>query len=255
VPAFSSPDRVIRDGYNDIAHVNQLMLGWILKPGEDTRTPLRLTGMARGANLDLGSAPVRATVQLMKDHHVALDTTAMTLERLMLSRSGQVQEGDAPYLDHVPIGYQRYRKRSFVTINSPADDAAYQGGFRKVLEVIKMLDGEGITLLPGTDDTTGFALLRELEDYVKAGIAPGKALYDDTLGAERYFHRDADLGTIERGKLADFVLIDGDPTKDISAVRRTRMTMVGGVAYYPAEIFERLAIKPFAPPPPVSVAP
>jgi hypothetical protein len=255
VPAFSTPDRVIRDGYNDIAHVNQLMLGWILKPGEDTRTPLRLTGMARGANLDLNSQPVRDTIALMKEHHVALDTTAMTLERLMLSRSGQVQEGDQPYLSHVPIGYQRYRKRSFVTINSPADDAAYQQGFQKVLDVLKLLDAEGIQLLPGTDDTTGFAQLRELEVYVKAGIPAGKALYDDTLGAERYFHRDSDLGSIERGKLADFVLIDGDPVKDISAVRKARMTMVGGVAYYPAEIFERLAIKPFAPPPPVSPAP
>ena len=68
----------------------------------------------------------------------------------------------------------------------------------------------------------------------------------------RYFHRDSQLGTIERGKLADFILIDGDPTKDISALRRNRMTMVGGVAYYPAEIFERLAIKPFAPPPPIT---
>jgi imidazolonepropionase-like amidohydrolase len=231
------------------------MLGWILKPGEDTRTPLRLTGMARGANLDLNSQPVRDTIALMKEHHVALDTTAMTLERLMLSRSGQVQEGDQPYLSHVPIGYQRYRKRSFVTINSPADDAAYQQGFQKVLDVLKLLDAEGIQLLPGTDDTTGFAQLRELEVYVKAGIPAGKALYDDTLGAERYFHRDADLGSIERGKLADFVLIDGDPVKDISAVRKARMTMVGGVAYYPAEIFERLAIKPFAPPPPVSPAP
>ena len=66
-----------------------------------------------------------------------------------------------------------------------------------------------------------------------------------TLGCERYFGREAELGTIERGKLADFILVAGDPTKDISQMRQTRMTMVGGVAYYPAEIFEHLAIKPF----------
>src|SRR5262249_48467038 len=158
-------------------------LGWILGPEEDTRTPLRLTAMARGANLDLSSPRVGATIDLMKTNHVALDTTAMTLERLMLSRSGEVQEGDRPYLDHAPIGYHRSRKRSFVTINSPADYAAYQGGFRKVLEVLKLLDTQNIQLLPGTDDTSGFAQLRELEVYVKAGISPGKALYYDTLGA------------------------------------------------------------------------
>lgn len=254
VPAFSSPDRVIRDGYDDIAHINQLMLGWILDPKEDTRTPLRLTGMARGKDLDLKSERVQATVRLMKEKGIALDTTAMILERLMLSRSGQVQAGDAPYLDHVPIGYQRYRKRSFVTIKTPQDDADYQGGFKKVLEVLKMLDDNGVQLLPGTDDGTGFSNLREMEVYVAAGISPGRALYLSTLGAERYFKRDHELGTVERGKLADFILVDGDPVANISALRKTRMTMVGGVAYYPAEIYEHLAIKPFAPPPPVTPA-
>ena len=254
VPAFSSPDRVVRDGYDDIAHINQLMLGWILDPKEDTRTPLRLTGMARGKDLDLTSERVQATVRLMKEKGIALDTTAMILERLMLSRSGQVQAGDAPYLDHVPIGYQRYRKRSFVTIKTPQDDADYQGGFKKVLEVLKMLDDNGVQLLPGTDDGTGFSNLREMEVYVAAGISPGRALYLSTLGAERYFKRDHELGTIERGKLADFILVDGDPVANISALRKTRMTMVGGVAYYPAEIYEHLAIKPFAAPPPVTPA-
>lgn len=254
VPAFSSPDRVIRDGYDDIAHINQLMLGWILDPKEDTRTPLRLTGMARGKDLDLKSERVQATVRLMKERGTALDTTAMILERLMLSRSGQVQAGDAPYLDHVPIGYQRYRKRSFVTIKTPQDDADYQAGFAKVREVLKMLDDAGVQLLPGTDDGTGFSNLREMEVYVEAGIPAGRALYLSTLGAERYFKRDHELGTIERGKLADFILVDGDPVANISALRKNRMTMVGGVAYYPAEIYEHLTIKPFAAKPPVTKA-
>lgn len=254
VPAFSSPDRVMRDGYDDIAHINQLMLGWILDPKEDTRTPLRLTGMARGKDLDLNSARVQVTVALMKEKGVALDTTAMILERLMLSRSGQVQAGDAPYLDHVPIGYQRYRKRNFVTIRTPQDDADYQAGFRKVLETLKMLDDRGIQLLPGTDDGTGFSSQRELEVYVIAGIPAGKALRLSTLDAEKYFGRDGQLGSIERGKLADFILVDGDPVADISRIRNVRMTMVGGVAYYPAEIYEHLAIRPFAPPPPVTPA-
>jgi imidazolonepropionase-like amidohydrolase len=252
VPAFSTPDRVIRDGYNSIAHINQLMLGWILDPKEDTRTPLRLTAMARAKDLDLNSARIQETVGLMNSHHVSLDTTTITLERLMLSRSGQVQAGDAAYLSHVPIGYQRYRKRSFVTTTSPADDTAYRLSYQKILETMKMLDAEGIQLLPGTDDTTGFAQLRELEDYVAAGIPAGKTLYLDTLAAQRYLKRDADLGSIERGKLADFVLVEGDPTQNISAMRKARMTMKGGVAYYPAEVFDFLAIKPFAPPPPVT---
>ncbi|WP_369059519.1 amidohydrolase family protein [Caulobacter sp. 73W] len=254
VPAFSSPDRVINDGYSDIAHVNQLMLGWILSPEEDTRTPLRLTGMARGTDLDLNSPKVQKTVELMRQKGVKLDTTAVILERLMLSRGGQVNAGDAPYLDHVPIGYQRYRKRGFVTLKHPHDDERYQGGFTRVLEVLKLLDDKDVQLLPGTDDGTGFTLHRELELYVKAGIPAAKALRLATLDCETYFGRDQQLGTIERGKLADFLLVAGDPTKDISKIRQVRMTMVGGVAYYPSEIYQHFSIKPFAPPPPVTPA-
>jgi hypothetical protein len=252
VPAFTTPDRVIEEGYNSIAHVNQLVLGWILKPGEDTRTPLRLTGMTRAANLDLNSEPVRRTVALMQSHHVALDTTIVVLEQLMLSRANEVEPGDKAYLDHMPIGFERYRRRSFVTINSPADDAAYHAGFDKLMQVIAMLDRDGVQLLPGTDENNGFMLQRELELYVGAGISPAKTLRLATLDAARYLHQDAELGSIERGKLADFILVDGDPTKDIGAIRRNRMTMVGGVAYYPQEIYRFLAVKPFAPPPQIA---
>ena len=55
VPAFTTPDRMIEDGYDEMTHINQLMLGWLLAPGEDTRTPLRLTAMARAADLDLAA--------------------------------------------------------------------------------------------------------------------------------------------------------------------------------------------------------
>jgi hypothetical protein len=256
VPAFSSPDRVLMDGYDDIAHINQLMLGWILDPEEDTRTPLRLTGMARAADLDLNSDRVVSTVRYMRENGKALDTTAMILERLMLSRSGQVHPADAPYFDHVPVAYQRYRKRSFVTLGEGQyeTDAAYQAGFGKVLDVLKLLDDNNVQLLPGTDDGTGFSVHRELEVYVKAGISPAKTLRLATLDAERYFGRDHELGSIARGKLADLILVEGDPTTDIRDIRQVRMTMVGGVVYYPAEIYDHLNVKPFAAPPPVTPA-
>ena len=48
VPAFTTPDHMLEAGYNEITHINQLMLGWLLNPGEDTRTPLRLTAWAGG---------------------------------------------------------------------------------------------------------------------------------------------------------------------------------------------------------------
>jgi imidazolonepropionase-like amidohydrolase len=254
VPAFDTPDRVIRDGYDTIAHVNQLMLGWILKPGEDTRTTLRLTGLARAATLDLQSPAVQATVKLMKEHHTALDTTAVIVERLMLSRAGEVAPGDVDYLSHMPIGYQRYRKRSFVQLKDAAEDQAYRDGFAKVIEVMRMLHRNGILMLPGTDDATGFTVQRELELYTMAGMTPGEALRAGTLDSAAYLHRDRIVGTIEKGKLADIVLVAGDPTKDIKAIKRPRMVMKGGAIYFPSEIYTALGIRPVAEPPPLKDA-
>ncbi len=251
VPAFMSPDAVIAAGYDSIAHINQLMLGWLLEPGEDTRTALRLTAMKRAADLDLDGANVRRTIELMRRHGTALDSTAIILERLMISRAGQVQPGDLPYLDHMPIGYQRYRRRTFVPLAQPGEDAQYRKAFDKVLEVIGMLHENGVPLLVGTDDGTGFSVHRELELYVQAGIPPADTLAIATLGAAKYLNQQDKLGSIEPGKLADFVLVAGNPVDDIGAMRRVRLVSKGGAIYFPEEIYESLGVRPFEAPPEV----
>jgi imidazolonepropionase-like amidohydrolase len=247
VPAFMSPDRAIRDGYDEINHINQLVLGWLIGPQEDTRTTLRLTAMGeRAAVLDLNSEKVRNTIALMKERKTALDTTMVILERLLASRAGEVQAGDAPYLDHMPIGYQRYRKRSFVDFKNHEEDEAYLLSVEKQLELMKTLYSEGIQMLPGTDDTTGFTVHRELELYQKAGIPAARVLRMATYDCEKYLGFEQSLGSIAAGKLADFILVPGDPTKNVSAVRQIRLVMKDGLIYFPSEIYEALGIKPFA---------
>lgn len=246
VPAFSTPDRVIGEGYDAIAHVNQLALGWILDPTEDTRTPLRLTALARGGKLNLTAPKVRKTIALMKRKGTSLDTTAVILELLMLSRAGQDPSFAEGYSSHMPIAYQRFRKRSYVTLPDAVADKNYRDGFQGMLDVIGLLHREGVRLLPGTDDGTGFTVHRELELYVKAGLTPAQALRAGTLGSEEYLGRTAQLGTIERGKLADLVLVAGDPSKDIKAIRAPRLVMRGGTIYLPSEIYAAIGIKPFA---------
>jgi imidazolonepropionase-like amidohydrolase len=246
VPAFVSPDEIVKAGYDSIAHINQLMLGWLLEPGEDTRTPLRLTGMKRAVDLDIASDQVQHTISLMREYGTAQDTTAVILERLMKSRAGEIQPGDLPYLEHMPIGYQRYRKRTFVPLDDPADDAAYDAAFENLLAVIGELHRNGIPLLIGTDDATGFTVHRELELYVEAGISPSDTLTLATLGSARYLKQDDRLGSIEPGKLADFFLVPGDPTTDISAIREIRLVSSRGALYFPYDIYSAIGIEPFA---------
>ena len=90
----------------------------------------------------------------------------------------------------------------------------------------------------------GFALHRELELDVQAGIPAAQVLQNATLNAARIMSLDKDLGSIAPGKLADLILVDGDPTKNISDIRKTVLTVKDGVIYKPAELYTELGVAP-----------
>jgi imidazolonepropionase-like amidohydrolase len=85
----------------------------------------------------------------------------------------------------------------------------------------------------------------ELESWVKAGIPAPAVLSMATLGGARFLGVEGQQGTIAAGKLADLYLVDGDPTRDIRAIRKGKLVVKGGNVYYPDEIHESLGIKPF----------
>jgi imidazolonepropionase-like amidohydrolase len=252
VPAFMTSERAIRDGYDEITHVNQLMLSFVIGPKEDTRTPFRFTALGeRVGKLDLGREDVRRVFALMKERGTALDPTLATFAQLLLGRPGKTTPGDAPWLDHMPPSFQRSRRAALVDVK-PAQYPAYEASWKKLLEVVRTLEAQGTPILPGTDDMPGFALESELEAWVAAGIAPARALQLATLGCARYLGQDQERGTVERGRLADFFLVDGDPTRDISALRKVRMVVKDGAISFPEEIHRALGIRPFAARPRVS---
>jgi imidazolonepropionase-like amidohydrolase len=79
------------------------------------------------------------------------------------------------------------------------------------------------------DGTT--ATIREAQYYVEAGMAPLQALRSATIETATMLGIADRLGTIEQGKLADLVITDADPSKDIKALRSIRLVMKGGVVY------------------------
>lgn len=91
--------------------------------------------------------------------------------------------------------------------------------------------------------------VRELELEVKAGIPPGEVLSIATRNGARVLRVAADSGSIARGKRADLILVDDDPTRNISDVRKVSLVMKEGVVYLPAEIYEAIGVRRFADPP------
>jgi imidazolonepropionase-like amidohydrolase len=118
--------------------------------------------------------------------------------------------------------------------------------YPKDLEVVRAMREAGVGLLAGTDagwgnpyTYPGFSLHDELELLVLAGLTPLEALQTATLNPARYLGRERELGTIERGKLADLVLLDANPLDDIRNTRRIAAVVVGG-RYLPAPELRKL---------------
>lgn len=258
IPAFTTPSAMIDAGYDELVHANQLMLGWVLKPGEDTRTPLRLTAMSRFADLDFESASVQDTLRKMQARSIAFEPTLAIMRRLVTNRTGKVEAADRWWFDHMP---KPFNPGHFVTvmpgftimpIKTAKDDADYNTAAAKMIELVGIMNRRGIKILPGSDDNNGFVIRRELELFVDAGMTPGQVLRRATLDVASYLGGSDQWGTIERGKSADFFLIPGDPTSDIKALHTVKMTVAQGKVYFPSEIYSALGIRPFSPPPKMS---
>src|SRR6185503_8557376 len=121
-------------------------------------------------------------------------------------------------------------------------DARYRAAAAKLSELVGLLYRDSITIVAGTDDFPGFALHRELESYVAAGIPAPVVLRIATLGAARVAHHDRDLGSIEPGKLADLILVDGDPTRRISDIRKVDLVVKNGWLYPPDRLYQSVGI-------------
>jgi imidazolonepropionase-like amidohydrolase len=107
-------------------------------------------------------------------------------------------------------------------------------------------------IVPGTDTGGSFTYHRELELYQTVGMTAPQILKRATWDMAHYLGQDQQLGSIEKGKLADFFLVPGDPTKDLKAIKSIAMVVKDGAFYYPAEVYPEFGIEPFAPLPKVT---
>ena len=242
IPAGMRAEQAIDAGYDEIQHLNMVFLNF-MPDVTDTRTPARFTEPARrGGDLDLGSAEVKAFVAKLRQKGTVVDPTVNVFEGMFTARMGQIAPGYVTAADRLPPQVRRYLLTGGLPVPEGMDER-YRASFRKMLELIAALHQAGVTLVAGTDAMPGFALHRELELYAQAGIPPADVLRIATLTAAQVAKRENDLGTIEPGKLADFILVDGDPTRTMSDIRKVVLVVKDGKVFEPKAIYGELGIR------------
>jgi imidazolonepropionase-like amidohydrolase len=244
IPRGMVARQAVEAGYDEVQHTNMLFLNF-LGDTLDTRTPLRFTTVARfGADLDLASDSVRAFLRFLKERKTVIDPTLATFEEMFLGAPGGMTEGNRRIAGRLPSQVQR----GMLGGGLPGDDAArarYRASYRRMIGMVKALYDEGIPIVAGTDCTAGFCLHRELELYVEAGIPNAEVLRIATWGAAQVARRTDRLGSLEPGKLADLIVVAGDPMARIEEIRRVDLVMKDGVVYDPAALYAALGVKPW----------
>ena len=245
IPQGLSASEAVDLGYDEIQHVNFLFLNfWAHEEGLDTRTPDRFTTVAeRAAGMDLQSPEVQAFIRKLAEKKIVIDPTVAVFESMFTTRPGEVQAAYQPVADRLPPQVRRSLVGGALE-PPPGKQATYLASYRKMLDLIAELHRSGVPIVAGTDALAGFTLDRELELYVEAGIPAPEVLRIATLGAAQVVGLADEVGSIEPGKLADLILVDGDPTTDISDIRNVDVVVKDGMVMDPAALYRTLGVAP-----------
>ncbi len=184
----------------------------------------------------INEARAKELVTLLVRRDVALIPTMAGWWRMATPRRDELAEEDKAYAQDPLLAYVPDEARSIWStsvlyrIDDPDHLAQLKVGYAKVQEILREHHRMGGTILAGSDtylSVPGLSLQRELIFLVDTGFTPLQAITMATSENARFMGQD-DIGVIERGRLADLLVLDGDPLADITDIGRVAMVLQGG---------------------------
>jgi imidazolonepropionase-like amidohydrolase len=225
VPQALTTRAGIEAGMDQINHLNYVT------------SMLRAPG-ATGAP-DLQSDAAKQAIQFLLDHHTVVDPTASWGEMGGHSKDVPVETFEPGILAAPAILDAKFRA---MENNTTADQM--HARMAQTEAVIAALYRAGVTIVAGSDTgLVAYGLHRELEIYNEAGLTPLEVIELATIGSARAMGLDRDSGTVEAGKRADLILVDGDPLKDIKNLRRVTRVVADGRVYDAAALWRSVGFK------------
>ena len=114
---------------------------------------------------------------------------------------------------------------------APAKRQEVVGGFKMLQDFVRKFAAAGGKIHSGSDPNhvvPGYALHAELEMLVEAGLTPVQAIRTAALNVAEAWGKEKDFGSVETGKVADLLIVRGDPLKNISDTQNVEMVFIDG---------------------------
>jgi imidazolonepropionase-like amidohydrolase len=121
----------------------------------------------------------------------------------------------------------------------PAMHDTYREAYQRQLALTKLFDDAGVPMMVGTDgggQVPGQSIHQEFDELAKAGLSPLKILQMTTLNPAEFLDRTATMGSIDLGKNADIVLLDGNPVESVQSLHRISGVVRAGFYYSRADL-------------------
>ena len=221
VPATMRPLEAVRAGYDELTHLNFVVMQAMPKEVVDkANTAERIEGPARFAkDVDWNSPENRTFIAELKRRGTVVDPTIALFETVLTMDGGTPAPSYAPYMGIIsPVLDRAFKAGGHPLVKGYTRDD-YRKSYAKMIELVRGLHDAGVTIVAGTDGS-GIELVRELEIYKQAGMTNAEALQSATIVPARVVGADKRTGSIAVGKEADLVLVDGDVSRDLGALRR-----------------------------------
>ena len=229
VPAGMRPLDAVRAGYDEVTHINFIMMQAMPQAVVDkANTAARIEGPAQyGKDVDLDSAPMKAFYAELAKRRTIIDPTLTVWEPSLTSDGTALPPSYAPFADAAPPSVVRGWKIGGYPLFGGLTRADFRKSFDKLVGLVGRLHQAGVPIVAGTDGY-GLELVRELELYQQAGLGNAQALQTATIIPARMTGMADRAGSIAPGKTANIILVDGDVSKALGNLRHVETVFLDG---------------------------